>query len=157
MLIGLMFLPNPLVYTQFHPVAYMVKLNIEMTMASLIKRIAQASVSEREGRSMGRYTHEYADQNGTHSNTYNGGQNIKSGNHTFASAKARKSSDQELELGDDHIHKKTVVKIMHENVPSSDGESLTNPSSVYNGFDRRPHGKIGMPKRKSDDELPLHP
>jgi hypothetical protein len=48
MIIGLMFLPNPMVFTQFHPVAYMVKLNIEMAMASLIKKIALASISQRE-------------------------------------------------------------------------------------------------------------
>ncbi|KZM25774.1 uncharacterized protein EKO05_0002561 [Ascochyta rabiei] len=41
LLIGLMFLKNPIVYIQFHPVVYMVKLNIEMSMASLIVRLAQ--------------------------------------------------------------------------------------------------------------------
>ncbi|KAL2211649.1 hypothetical protein CC79DRAFT_1317741 [Sarocladium strictum] len=41
MLIGLMFLKNQVVYIQFHPVAYMVKLNIEMSMAALITRLAQ--------------------------------------------------------------------------------------------------------------------
>ncbi|KAE8147162.1 hypothetical protein BDV25DRAFT_169365 [Aspergillus avenaceus] len=40
LLIGLMFLPNPLVYIQFHPVTYIVKLNIEMEMASLIRTVA---------------------------------------------------------------------------------------------------------------------
>lgn len=41
LLIGLMFLKNQIVYIQFHPVVYMVKLNIEMSMASLIVRLAQ--------------------------------------------------------------------------------------------------------------------
>ncbi|KAL4731515.1 hypothetical protein ACLX1H_000485 [Fusarium chlamydosporum] len=41
MLIGLMSLPNQVVYIQFHPVAYMVKLNIEMSMAKLITRLAK--------------------------------------------------------------------------------------------------------------------
>jgi hypothetical protein len=41
MLIGLMFLKNQIVYIQFHPVTYLVKLNIEMTMASLVVRLAQ--------------------------------------------------------------------------------------------------------------------
>ncbi|KAK2017158.1 hypothetical protein LZ32DRAFT_644583 [Colletotrichum eremochloae] len=41
MLIGLMSLPNQVVYVQFHPVAYMVKLNIEMSMASLITRLSK--------------------------------------------------------------------------------------------------------------------
>lgn len=40
MIIGAMSIPNSFVYIQFHPLAYMVKLNIEMTMANLIKRIA---------------------------------------------------------------------------------------------------------------------
>jgi len=43
MLIGLMFLRNQLVYIQFHPVAYIVKLNIEMTMASLVVRLARGT------------------------------------------------------------------------------------------------------------------
>ena len=41
LLIGLMFLPNQVVYIQFHPVVYMVKLNIEMSMASLVVRLAR--------------------------------------------------------------------------------------------------------------------
>ncbi|KAL5113325.1 hypothetical protein ACEQ8H_008804 [Pleosporales sp. CAS-2024a] len=40
MIIGAMSIPNSFVYIQFHPLAYLVKLNIEMTMANLIKRIA---------------------------------------------------------------------------------------------------------------------
>lgn len=43
MLIGLMSLPNQIVFTQFHPVAYLVKLNIEMAMASLITKVARAT------------------------------------------------------------------------------------------------------------------
>ncbi|RDL31408.1 Uncharacterized protein BP5553_09617 [Venustampulla echinocandica] len=47
MLILLMSLRNQVVYIQFHPVAYMVKLNIEMTMARLITKLAQNSVNDR--------------------------------------------------------------------------------------------------------------
>ena len=43
MLIGLMFLKNQLVYVQFHPVTYMVKLNIELSMAALIAKLARQS------------------------------------------------------------------------------------------------------------------
>jgi hypothetical protein len=39
-----MFLKNPVVYVQFHPVVYMVKLNIEMSMASLVVRLAQGKL-----------------------------------------------------------------------------------------------------------------
>jgi hypothetical protein len=41
MLIGMMFLKNQVVYIQYHPVCYIVKLNIEMSMASLVVRLAQ--------------------------------------------------------------------------------------------------------------------
>ncbi|KAI1764639.1 hypothetical protein GGR53DRAFT_530299 [Hypoxylon sp. FL1150] len=43
MLIGLMSLSNPIVFVQFHPVTYLVKLNIEMSMASLITDVARAA------------------------------------------------------------------------------------------------------------------
>lgn len=42
-LIGLMSLPSSLVYLQFHPVAYLLKLQIEMTMADLITKIVRSS------------------------------------------------------------------------------------------------------------------
>jgi hypothetical protein len=47
MLICLMFLKNQVVYIQFHPVTYIVKLNIEMSMASLITKIAKDTVEDR--------------------------------------------------------------------------------------------------------------
>ncbi|KAI5248307.1 hypothetical protein E4T47_04103 [Aureobasidium subglaciale] len=43
MLIGLMSLPNGIVFVQFHPVAYMVKLNIEMSMADMIIKVAKSN------------------------------------------------------------------------------------------------------------------
>ncbi|CAJ2504158.1 Uu.00g115520.m01.CDS01 [Anthostomella pinea] len=46
LLIGLMWLPNEIVFIQFHPVVYMVKLNIEMSMASLITRLARGQVGD---------------------------------------------------------------------------------------------------------------
>ncbi|KAG8157218.1 hypothetical protein KVR01_012926 [Diaporthe batatas] len=41
LIISMMSLKNTFVYMQFHPLAYMVKLNIEMTMADLIGKIAK--------------------------------------------------------------------------------------------------------------------
>ncbi|KAF2442576.1 hypothetical protein P171DRAFT_417854 [Karstenula rhodostoma CBS 690.94] len=49
MIIAAMSIPNSFIYIQFHPLAYLVKLNIEMTMANLIKRIAVSS-SRKGGR-----------------------------------------------------------------------------------------------------------
>ncbi|KAF5667332.1 hypothetical protein FHETE_6035 [Fusarium heterosporum] len=42
-LIGMMSLPNDIVYVQFHPLAYLVKLHIEMSMAELITKVVKAS------------------------------------------------------------------------------------------------------------------
>ncbi|KAF7562848.1 hypothetical protein G7046_g1264 [Stylonectria norvegica] len=42
-LIGLMSLPSGLVYLQFHPVAYLLKLQIEMMMAELITKVVKAT------------------------------------------------------------------------------------------------------------------
>ncbi|KAK8926772.1 hypothetical protein H634G_10001 [Metarhizium anisopliae BRIP 53293] len=64
MLIGLMSLPNQIVYIQFHPVAYMVKLNIEMTMADLITKLARGENSDTHPPSTSNhrtFTHEDAD------------------------------------------------------------------------------------------------
>jgi hypothetical protein len=38
-----MILPNTMVYIQYHPVTYMVKLNIEIKLASLIHKLAKDS------------------------------------------------------------------------------------------------------------------
>jgi hypothetical protein len=54
-----MFLQNQVVYIQFHPVTYMVKLNIEMSMASLITRIAKDTVQDRNNE----LRYQYATQN----------------------------------------------------------------------------------------------
>jgi hypothetical protein len=43
LLIGMMSLPNDIVYVQFHPLAYLVKLHIEMNMAELITKVVKAS------------------------------------------------------------------------------------------------------------------
>ncbi|KAL7276802.1 hypothetical protein RUND412_000188 [Rhizina undulata] len=41
MIIGAMSMSNTFVYVQFHPLAYIVKLNIEMSMAGLIRKVAK--------------------------------------------------------------------------------------------------------------------
>ncbi|CAM1504781.1 Fc.00g023720.m01.CDS01 [Cosmosporella sp. VM-42] len=49
-LIGLMSLPSKLVYLQFHPVAYLIKLFIEMNMAELIAKVAREPNRNAPGR-----------------------------------------------------------------------------------------------------------
>ncbi|OJD33153.1 uncharacterized protein BKCO1_3300088 [Diplodia corticola] len=46
LIIGTMFLKNGAVFLQFHPVAYIVKLKIELSMANLIRHIAQEAVHD---------------------------------------------------------------------------------------------------------------
>lgn len=157
MIIGLMHLSNPMVYTQFHPVAYMVKLNIEMTMASLIKKIAQATISERDGRSMGRYTHEYVGSELTHPASA-----FQNGTYTTASARLRMPS-KAASHGDhdlDCIRTTKEVQVQVENVPSSDRDKDSDVEAgayANNGFGRRHPEPRGVVKRQSDDELPLSP
>jgi hypothetical protein len=54
LIIAMMQLQNPLLYMQFHPVAYMIKLNIEMSMAHLIGKIARSTEEYSDPYSNGR-------------------------------------------------------------------------------------------------------
>jgi hypothetical protein len=49
LIIAMMSLQNTFVYMQFHPLAYIVKLNIEMSMASLIAKIAKSTIQDPSG------------------------------------------------------------------------------------------------------------
>ncbi|KAM0817400.1 hypothetical protein AB5N19_03205 [Seiridium cardinale] len=49
LIIAMMSLPNTFVYMQFHPFAYIVKLNIEMAMAELIVKVAKAGNASSQG------------------------------------------------------------------------------------------------------------
>lgn len=53
-----MFLKNQLVYIQFHPVTYMVKLNIEMSVAALITKLARQQVGPSIHESLASHTSE---------------------------------------------------------------------------------------------------
>ncbi|KAK6854965.1 hypothetical protein PG995_008497 [Apiospora arundinis] len=59
LLIGLMFLPNQVVFIQFHPVTYIVKLNIEMAMANLIRKLAQNGHADARQDESNNSTHPY--------------------------------------------------------------------------------------------------
>ncbi|KAF2181900.1 hypothetical protein K469DRAFT_740448 [Zopfia rhizophila CBS 207.26] len=48
LLLGLLSLPNPYDYVQFAPVAYIIKLNIELTMAILISKVVRSSADRAE-------------------------------------------------------------------------------------------------------------
>ncbi|KAF4456394.1 hypothetical protein F53441_1464 [Fusarium austroafricanum] len=71
LLIAMMSLPNDIVYVQFHPLAYLVKLHIEMNMADLIIKVVKASNNG-----------DYPDYSGSRSNPTNPTQKQKSSRQT---------------------------------------------------------------------------
>ncbi|KAH6667217.1 hypothetical protein B0J14DRAFT_439096, partial [Halenospora varia] len=58
LLLGMLSLPNPYDYVQFAPVAYIVKLHIELTMADLISKVVRSGSTERhaDGYASGNHT-----------------------------------------------------------------------------------------------------
>ena len=110
MLIGLMSLPNQVVYVQFHPVAYMVKLNIEMSMASLITRLAKNHDSNPNVNSL-----TYSQAHRTISDHNHGGHNPGIGLKSFhkASIQAIQSDGESQGVRDDAsgIHQRFDVDV----------------------------------------------
>ncbi|KAI0123874.1 hypothetical protein BJ170DRAFT_697645 [Xylariales sp. AK1849] len=65
-LIGVMSLPNGVIYVQFHPLVYLVKLHIEMNMADLIARVVRAANPQQTGS----YPHSHSNRlDGSHKMT----------------------------------------------------------------------------------------
>ncbi|QPC70702.1 hypothetical protein HYE68_001454 [Fusarium pseudograminearum] len=122
MLIGLMSLPNQVVFIQFHPVAYMVKLNIEMSMAKLITRLAKGENSDDYYPSLsqsghGRSTNRLEDAPWT-----NGVNNVQL---THRSKVVAGDSDDDLPgMSRNHngpgIHQRTEFQVTVENGPKHD-------------------------------------
>lgn len=107
MIIAAMSIPNSFVYIQFHPLAYLVKLNIELTMASLIRKIAiSAAAKHGNGASV---HHEFVYAKGSSSN----------GTHTameLSSSHGR--SDSRFEFDGEGIQKTQEVVI--RSIPNPD-------------------------------------
>lgn len=135
----------------------MVKLNIEMSMANLIKKLAKDSVDDRNHR-IESMNHVYSVNDRTH-NSNQIALKMKSGNHTSASVgRLGRSSAANVDEGFDGIRTTTEVLVKVERVPSIDGDSASE-GGVYDGFDRRHQGptSAALGPRGSDDELPLSP
>ncbi|KAI0469696.1 hypothetical protein GGR56DRAFT_662244 [Xylariaceae sp. FL0804] len=113
MLIGLMWLPNQTVFIQFHPVTYIVKLNIEMSMASLILKLAQSRDADINFHSLSYSRHRTQnDEEGACNNRSVG---LKSFNQ--AGAKSSEVSDSESDAsrpGANEIHRKIDFKVTVE-------------------------------------------
>lgn len=158
MLICLMSLKNQVVYIQFHPVAYMVKLNIELSMASLITKLARGTVEDRNNEFMVQSSSHNHSQ--LHSTSRPTAISMKSGVHSSATGKPAppsKEFDDDLDrdlrnLGGIRTLKEVNIRV--ENIREEEGESgSVSGVDEADGFDRRkgPTNRAG-----SDDELPLH-
>lgn len=141
-----MFLKNQVVYIQFHPVVYMVKLNIEMSMASLIVRLAKGKTeNDADPEEFGSSTGPSNSQSDRRS---------KAKPHQFQSfqltsakgpgrSKIHSRNDSDESLG--QIHRTTELNVVVEHVDklkdSSEGSSRSSHET--------PHSMFG-------DETPLH-
>jgi hypothetical protein len=144
-----MSLKNQVVYIQFHPVAHVVKLNIETSMASLITKIVCNSIEALNNElivqsSSHNYSHFYP----TQSNAAVGpqpGANASAVNRMRGAGEERQSFDGIRTL------KEVDVTVEDLRAP---GDTMwrksENDSGVEDGFGRKQPSKMG-----SEDELPL--
>jgi hypothetical protein len=134
-----MFLKNQVVYIQFHPVVYIVKLNIEMSMASLVVRLAQG----RPENDM------YPEDKFDSSNRARS--ELRSGHHTHIQSmqlKQKKGTNDVLSAVDskeslEGIHCQTDLNVVVEHVESKRGAGSSRSSQ------EAPHSMF-------DDDIPLH-
>ena len=142
-----MFLKNQVVYIQFHPVVYMVKLNIEMSMASLIVRLAKGKTendaySEEFGSSTGPSNSQSDRRSKAKPNKFQSFQLTSAKGPGRSKIHSRNDSDESL----GQIHRTTELNVVveHVNVDKKGGSEGSSRSSH-----ETPHSMFG-------DETPLH-
>ena len=153
MLICLMSLKNQVVYIQFHPVAYMVKLNIEMSMASLITKIARNSIEARNNEFMvqNSSSHNHSHFHTSHVQS-NGAIGLKSGVNASAVSKMRAGEERQSFEGIRTLKEVDVtVESVKGPVPS---DTRWRKSESDSGDDL---GRKQVTAMDSEDELPLAP
>lgn len=138
-----MFLKNGAVFLQFHPVAYTVKLKIELSMANLIRRISKEAV------------HELNINAGDSSSMVRSRRDFGAGD-TFAEISAQKNgNDVEHaleELG--HIHQKREYTVKVSNAVKSAGGANRNGRSSSSSS--KPDSEYPTKTDAASDETPLH-
>lgn len=143
MLIGLMFLKNQIVYIQFHPVVYMVKLNIEMTMASLVVRLARGQTDNDMD------LHEFGQSSSGPDKSQSRNPQFSAHQRSFHLASATGATPGHARNGggsDDDlkgIHFRTDFQVVSEEVEPKDGSSSSKSSAE-------------LPRSMFGDETPLH-
>ncbi|KAF2014175.1 hypothetical protein BU24DRAFT_348590 [Aaosphaeria arxii CBS 175.79] len=150
LLIGLMFLPNQVVYIQFHPVVYMVKLNIEMSMASLVVRLASGKTENDmypEAHSSSHPGHSHTDPHSRNKQTGTGTGHLQSFQMKSMNGNGNKRTSNESDESLGVIECRTDLKIVVEDVGSKDGHDNAEGSS--RSSQEAPYSMFG-------DETPLH-
>ncbi|KAI1084232.1 hypothetical protein F5B20DRAFT_593349 [Whalleya microplaca] len=141
MLICLMSLPNPVVFVQFHPVTYMVKLNIEMSMATLITKVAREAGLGDEETAHHDASLSYAknrSQVGTHSNVHHNHNDTLPMKTYHTTAIGAAGSEEDFAVLKEHtngIHRRVDVRI--ESTSNSETESSHDAGKARaRSFDR---------------------
>ncbi|RYP90260.1 hypothetical protein DL770_003629 [Monosporascus sp. CRB-9-2] len=174
LIISMMSLKNTFVYMQFHPLAYMVKLHIEMSMAELIGNIAK----EQNSNSAGMYNRTFDGTNSRSGRGTRGATGNRSGaeasavrtqitahvgdkpmelNEVVRPVKGDSESDSSKEADADHsyhVHSQGQKGIYTTREISIEFENVSSQShgTRQNSFD----GVYSMGKRlKEEDETPL--
>jgi hypothetical protein len=143
-----MFLKNPVVYIQFHPVVYMVKLNIEMSMASLIVRLAQGktendAVPDHFDSSTGP-SHSQSDRRKTKQPSHMQSFQLSSQKRGMKSL-THSRNDSDESLGQIHCRTDLAVTVEQIGTIKEDGTSGTSSRSSQ---EQKPYSVFG-------DEMPL--
>lgn len=138
LLIGLMFLPNQVVFIQFHPVTYIVKLNIEMAMANLIRKLAQSEHGSEYPETV------TGDSSGNHYGTesFGRGHNQDRELQTYTRTIDNKGPRPKSDADSDDSGFGGIQKTVHYGVTVDD-------------MPERSHGQAGMKKVSEEDEISL--
>lgn len=141
-----MFLKNQVVYIQFHPVVYMVKLNIEMSMASLIVRLAKGKTeNDADPEDFGSSTGPSNSQSDKRSKAKpNQFQSFQLTSAKGGRSKIHSRNDSDESLG--QIHRTTELNVVVEHVDKVKGSSEGSSSRSSH---ETPHSMFG-------DDIPLH-
>jgi hypothetical protein len=150
-----MSLPNQTVFIQFHPVVYLVKLNIEMSMASMITHLARKKMSDELYPSLSYSTTPkvHSSRNGAPDKTPGYGVSIEMAHKPNATSTAKASFDDDSDVSEppNGIHRRIDVKI--ESEPGahdrSTGKSSKFPVEVELPS---PRGE-GRPKRSRYEQI----
>ncbi|KAF2015090.1 hypothetical protein BU24DRAFT_442210 [Aaosphaeria arxii CBS 175.79] len=134
LLIGMMSLRNTFIYVQFHPVSYIVKLNIECSMADLISKIVRGNERTDAFHSgSNSYPTELASRsahgtkmgNTTHTTTIRG-------NHTARGGEEESDSSLDEERGAAGIMKTVATTVVHDAAEKEDSRSVSSSTVQLN-------------------------